>query len=123
MPLRTRVVEFTEAVIAGNHAQVIADYYHEDAFMQENLRPRREGRKALIAYENDALSRLKTMDTEAVRKILVDGDDVAIHWSFVATDLNDEKRRLIEVSLQKWRGDRIAEEQFFYDSATAWQTL
>jgi hypothetical protein len=32
-------------------------------------------------------------------------------------------RRLQELALQRWRGDRIAEERFFYDTASAWKTV
>ena len=32
-------------------------------------------------------------------------------------------RRLNELALQTWRGDRIAEERFVYDTGSAWQVV
>ena len=54
--------------------------------------------------------------TLPVDRFLVDGDDVAIHWVFEFTTRPDGKvLRFDEVALQRWRGDRIVEESFFYD--------
>jgi ketosteroid isomerase-like protein len=66
MPSRERVEAFIASVVAGDHVRAIADYYTEDASMQENLQPPRRGRAA---------------------------------------------------------GDRIAEERFVYDAATAWTVV
>lgn len=46
-----------------------------------------------------------------------DGDHVAIRWIFEFVG-NDGKTTLMEqLARQRWRGGRIAEEQFFYDLA------
>ncbi|MFX8016083.1 hypothetical protein ABTK76_19450, partial [Acinetobacter baumannii] len=68
-------------------------------------------------------SKLKSMHTHPVATFLVDGDRVVINWTFDATDLTGTTRRLEELALQRWRGDRIAEERFFYDAATAWRPI
>ncbi len=76
---------------------------------------------ALMAHEAKALSNMQKMETKPVATFLVDGDNVAIRWTFIMTDKAGTRRQLEEVSLQRWDGDRIASEQFFYDSKTAWQ--
>lgn len=120
MPSRERVNAFTAAVVNGDHVQAIEDFYHDDASMQENGAERRRGRDVLMRHEAKALSRLQQMHTHSPRAVLVDGDHVVIHWVFDATNHDGVTRRLEEISFQKWRGDRIAEERFFYDTATAW---
>jgi ribosomal silencing factor RsfS len=40
MPTRDRVAAFITSVVGGDHVRAIADYYHEDASMQENLQER-----------------------------------------------------------------------------------
>jgi ribosomal silencing factor RsfS len=40
MPTRERVAAFITSVVGGDHVRAIADYYHEDASMQENLQER-----------------------------------------------------------------------------------
>lgn len=123
MPERQRVLDFIAAVVSGDHAGAIADFYHPDATMQENGNPPRIGRDRLIAHERAALARLKAMHTHPVKTFLVDGDDVVIHWTFDATDLSGATRRLEELAFQRWQGDRIIKERFFYDTATAWQVV
>ena len=49
--------------------------------------------------------------------MLVDGDRVAIRWLFEFEFLDGRTLRLDEIAWQRWRGDRIVEEKFFYDPA------
>ncbi len=123
MPERQRVEAFIAAVVSGEHVQAIADFYREDASMQENLQEPRRGRVALIEHETNALKRLQRMYTHPNPAFLVDGDCVAINWIFDATGRDGTTRRLQEIALQRWWGDRILEERFFYNSASAWRAI
>jgi hypothetical protein len=123
MPSRERVEAFIAAVVGGDHVRAIADYYHEAASMQENLQtPRRQGRALLMAHEAKVLERTK-MYTHPDPLFLVDGNRVVINWTFDATGKDGVTRRLNELALQRWEGDRIAEERFVYDSASAWTVV
>ena len=123
MPERDRVEAFIAVVVSGDHVGAIADFYHEDASMQENLQPPRQGRALLMEHEARALRRHKKMHTHPNPTFLVDGDHVVINWTFDATGADDVTRRLNELALQRWSGDRIAEERFVYDTASAWGTV
>jgi len=123
MPDRKRVEAFIATVVSGDHVKAIADFYHEDASMQENLQEQRRGRALMMEHEAKALKRLKHMHTHPDPAYLVDGDLVAINWTFDATTPDGTTRRLEEVSLQRWRGDRVIAERFFYDTASAWRTV
>jgi SnoaL-like domain len=119
LPTRERVQAFIAAVVGGDHVGAIADYYHEGASMQENLKAPRLGRALLMAHEAQALQKVK-MYTHPEPLYLLDGSHVVIHWTFDATGKDGVTRRLNELALQRWEGDRIAEERFVYDSASAW---
>jgi hypothetical protein len=123
MPDRARVNAFVAAVVSGDHVGAIADYYHQDASMQENLDEPRRGRDGLMAHEAAVLKRLDTMHTHPDPLVLVDGDQVVINWTFDATTTDGITRRLNELALQRWVGDRIAEERFVYDTASAWRVV
>jgi len=123
LPERSRVEAFIAAVESGDHVRAIADFYHADASMQENAGPLRSGREVLIEHEARALQQLRRMDTHPVETWLLDGDRVVIHWTFDATDAKGVTRRLEELALQRWRGDRIESERFFYDAAAAWRVV
>lgn len=123
MPTLERVQAFIAQVVSGDHVGAIRDFYREDASMRENMGEPRRGRDLLMAHEAKALSRLAQMHTHAPGAVVIDGDQVVIHWTFDATDKAGVTRRLEELSLQRWDGDRIRDELFFYDTATAWQAI
>src|SRR5664279_2315691 len=117
MPSCERAEAFVAAVLAGNFVQSIRDFYAEDATAQENLQAPRVGREALIAHEEKALRSMGKVEPHATT-LLVDGDRVVIGWRFDMTGHDGVIRRLDELTLQTWRGDRIATERFFYDPAS-----
>jgi hypothetical protein len=47
----------------------------------------------------------------------VNGDHVVIRWVFDFRFRNGRTMRMEELAWQRWQGDRIAEEEFFYDPA------
>ncbi|MBR1221145.1 nuclear transport factor 2 family protein [Bradyrhizobium sp. U87765 SZCCT0131] len=114
MPSRARVDEFIAAVESGDHAGAIERFYTEDATMQENVAPPRVGREGLVAHERAALARMRQIESKAMASV-VEGDRVAIHWIFDIINLDGSERRVDEVALQEWRGDRIFRERFFYN--------
>ncbi len=120
MPDRARVMEFVSMVVSGDHVAAIENFYHNDATMQENRNEPRRGRDILIAHEAKALSRIKRMHTHPAQVIVVDGDNVAIQWTFDRISHDGRVHRLEEIALQVWKADRILHERFFYDAASAW---
>jgi ketosteroid isomerase-like protein len=120
MPDRARVMDFVATVVSGDHVGAIEHFYHEDATMQENRNTPRRGRELLMAHEARVLSRIKHMHTHPAEVVLVDGDNVAIRWTFDRIGHDGQVHRLEEVALQMWKADRIQHERFFYDTASAW---
>lgn len=49
--------------------------------------------------------------------MLVNGEIVVIRWVFEFEWLDGKRTRIEELAYQRWKGERIAEEQFFYDPA------
>lgn len=123
MPERSRVEAFVATVESGDHVKAIRDFYHEDATMQEPGKEPRRGRDVLVVHEQNTLDRLQRMYTHPARAILVDGDNVVIQWIFDATNREGVTRRLEELAFQRWRGDRIIEERFFYDTSSSWTVV
>ena len=115
MPSRERVNAFVATVRAGRYVEAIADFYAEDASMRDNLGPPRRGRDTLIAHEKAMLGSVAGIATAA--PVIVDGERVVVGWVFEMTTQGGEVLRLDELTLQTWRGERIVEEQFYYDPA------
>lgn len=117
MPTPARLEAFIAAVEGGAHAKAIEDYYTEDATMRENQAEPRRGRSTLVAQESAVLDRTESVVSTCVRPVLVNGDHVGIHWIFEFAFKGGARMRMEEIAWQRWDGERIAEEQFFYDPA------
>jgi hypothetical protein len=55
------------------------------------------------------------VESTCVRPVFVNGDHVVIRWIFAFTGLDGQERRMEELAWQRWEGERIAQEEFFYD--------
>ncbi len=119
MPSRQTVQDFITLVEQGHYVEAIEQFYAPDATMQENSEPPRRGRNALVAYERAVIAACSAMRTLPVDSWLVDGDFVVIHWVFEFTRLSGKTMRIDELSHQRWQGEKIVEERFFYDPVAA----
>ncbi|WP_374437777.1 hypothetical protein [Inhella sp.] len=57
------------------------------------------------------------MRSECVHPVFVHADQVVIRWIFEFEQLDGRRQRFEELAYQRWEGERIVEEQFFYDPA------
>ena|SRR5215207_8540893 len=117
MPTRETIERFVARVESNAHAEAIAEFYAEDGSIQENQSPPRVGREALIAGEKKTLARAARVTSTCVRPVFVDGDHAVIRWIFRFEWLDGTVTEMEEVTMQRWQGERIASEQFFYDPA------
>jgi ketosteroid isomerase-like protein len=115
MPARDRVAAFIAVVEAGRYVEAIEQFYHPDASMQENQQPPRVGRDRLVADERATMAQFASMKSDPVEDLLIDGDKVMIRWRFTFTPAEGPPMVMEELALQRWAGDRIAQERFFYD--------
>jgi hypothetical protein len=115
MPTSQRLQALIAAVKSGDYVGAIRDFYHEDATMHENQKPPRVGRDALIANEERAMAKTKSIRALKLEAFHGGGDSVAIHSVYEIVEADGRRWTLDEMSIQRWRGDRIAEEFFFYD--------
>jgi predicted SnoaL-like aldol condensation-catalyzing enzyme len=119
MPSRQTVQDFIALVEQGHYLEAIEQYYAPDASMQENSEAPRRGRDTLIAYERAVIAACSAMRTLPVDSWLIDGDFVVIHWVFEFTRLSGRTMRIDELAHQRWQGEKIVEERFFYDPVAA----
>ncbi|MBP7659881.1 MAG: nuclear transport factor 2 family protein [Burkholderiaceae bacterium] len=117
MPSVQALEQFIARVESNAHVEAVLEFYTADASQQENQNPPRVGREAHAANERRVLARARSVSSLCVRPVLVDGDRVAIRWIFQFDWLDGTRTRMEEIAWQRWEGDRIAEEIFFYDPA------
>ena len=117
MPTSETLERFIARVEQNAHAEAIEEFYTADASMQENQSAPRTGRDLLVANERRVLARAKTVSSTCVRPVFVNDDHVVIRWIFEFEWLDGTCTRMEELAYQRWAGERIVEEQFFYDPA------
>jgi ketosteroid isomerase-like protein len=117
MPTADTVERFIARVEQNAYVEAIAEFYTPNASMQENQSPPRLGRDTLVAHERQVLANVRTVTATCVRPVFVHGDRVVIRWVFRFEFLDGSTLQMDELAYQRWEGERIAEETFFYDPA------
>ena len=117
MPSNDTLERFIARVEENAHADAIEEFYAENSTMRENHEALRIGRDVHIANERRVLARAKTVQSQCVRPVFVNGDYVVIRWVFDFEWLDGTLTHMEELAYQRWEGERMAEEQFFYDPA------
>ena len=117
MPTAQTLERFIARVESNAHVEACEEFYAEHSTMQENQEAPRVGRAAHVANERRVLGRAKSVTSTCVRPVLVNGDHVVIRWIFRFEWLDGTVTRMEELAWQRWEGERIAEETFFYDPA------
>ena len=117
MPSQDTLERFIALVESNAHDQAIEAFYAPNASMQENQSPPRVGRDQLLTREREVMARAASIHSRCVRPVCVNGDHVVIRWVFRFVWKDDSVTEMEELAWQRWEGERIGEEQFFYDPA------
>lgn len=117
MPSAETLERFVKRVESNAHAEAIEEFYTHGASMRENFAPPRVGRALLVEHEKKVLARARSVKTTCVRPVFSEGDRVVVRWIFEFEWQDGSRTRMEELAYQRWEGERIAEEQFFYDPA------
>jgi len=115
MPSAESLERFIALVEQNAHIEAVEAFYTADASMQENQSAPRVGRESHVANERRVLSNAKALTSRCVRPVFVNGDHVVIRWIFRFEWLDGSVTQMEELAYQRWEGERIAEEKFFYD--------
>lgn len=115
MPTLNTVEAFVSLVEAGQGLLAMERFYAEHVAMQENQAEPRAGKAALLEHERRAQAAVRDLSSTCLRPVLVSGDVAVIRWVIEYTHRAGQPVRLEELAYQRWEGERIVHEQFFYD--------
>jgi SnoaL-like domain len=115
MPTPDTLEGFIAQVERNDHVGALEAFYAEDCALRENHEPPRVGRDFHIAKEHAVFARARSVESRCVRPVFTSGDQVVIRWIFRFEWLDGTVTQMEELAVQRWVGERIAEEQFFYD--------
>ena len=117
MPTPQTLERFIAMVESNDHVRACEQFYTEGSTMQENLGAPRAGRDAHVENERQVMARAQSVTSTCVRPVLANGDHVVIRWIFHFVWRDGSVTHMEELAWQRWEGERIAEETFFYDPA------
>ena len=115
MPSAAAVNDLIDAVEAGRFVEAIERFYAPQASMQENTDDPRRGIAALVENESRILSIFTQVRGRSLGPALVAGARVAINWAGDFERADGTRAHMEEVAWQRWQGDKVVEERFFYD--------
>ena len=117
MPRQDTLERFIRRVEENAHAEACEEFYTEHSSMSENLAAPRVGRDKHVASERAVMARAQRIVSRCVRPVFVNGDHVVVRWIFDFEWRDGTTMHMEELAYQRWEGERIAEETFFYDPA------
>ena len=117
MPSADTLQRFIARVESNAHVEAIHEFYVEDASMRENMKEPRVGRAALMERERKTMDKARDVRSRCVPPVFVNGDHAVVRWIFDFEWADGTRTHLEELAYQRWEGERIAEEHFFYDPA------
>jgi hypothetical protein len=117
MPSAETLERFIARVEQNAHTEALEEFYTANASMQENQSTPRVGRDAHVANERHVIAKARTLVSKCIRPVFVSGDKVVIRWTFQFEWLDGTVTHMEELAYQRWEGERVAEETFFYDPA------
>lgn len=116
-PLNDHVAQLIALVEAGRSVDAIDRFYADDVVVFENHELARAGRVACAAFERESLARQPAPPhCRALAVACNEGSGRAfIEWQIRYKTAEDRWMRMEEVAVQRWSGDRIVEERFYYE--------
>ena len=117
MPTPDTLERFIALVESNAHDVACEQFYAEHSSMQENQGTPRVGRDRHVANEKAVMARAKSISSTCVRPVFVNGDHVVIRWIFHFVWRDGTATHMEELACQRWEGERIVQETFFYDPA------
>jgi SnoaL-like domain len=117
MPAPETLERFVALVERNAHVEAIEAFYADNASMRENQSTPRIGRDVLATNERRVLAKARSVRSTCVRPVFVSGEFVVIRWIFEFEWADGGRTRMEELAYQRWEGERIVDETFFYDPA------
>ena len=112
--LRERVDQLNHMIAQGQIMEAMRTFYTHDLVMGENDNPPTEGLQANLAREEDFVANTTWYGLEL--KGVAVGDGITMvqwHMDFHNTHYGN-RLRFNQVAVQRWRGDKIYDERFYY---------
>jgi len=103
-------------IAEGKLLDAFDKYYHVDVVQEEATGEKRVGKEANRNFQSEFLGMINDIHGTGVRNLTSDEKEgVTMVESWMDVTMKDGTRTMMEeVAVQKWRGDQIVYERFYY---------
>jgi len=117
MSYLSQITELYDLMGQGDMMGAFEKYYHEDVIMVEANGEKREGKTINREFEQNWLNSIQTIHATGVDAFTSNEDEgVTMVESWLDVEFKDGNRmKLEEVAVQRWQGDQIVHERFYYN--------
>jgi hypothetical protein len=119
MTYQERAEDLYNMINSGQLMDAFEKYYHENCVMTEATGDRREGKAANRQYEEKFLASVKEFHGAGVGTINSNEEakTTSVESWMDVTFQDGNRVKLEQVAVQKWDGDHIVDERFYYNAA------
>jgi SnoaL-like domain len=114
--LKAKVDTLNEMILNGKILEAFDQFYADDVVMQDNNYPARIGKADNRLYEESFVNGLTAFRGATVENVIISDGIAVIEWWFDYTHKDYGDRNYKQVSVQRWKDDKIVEEKFYYNS-------
>jgi ketosteroid isomerase-like protein len=106
-----------EMIGQGRLLEAFDKYYDDNVEMVEASGEVRKGKEANRKFQTEFLGMIKEVHGSGLKSVAAnDKDDVTMIESWMDVTMNDGNRsKMEEVAVQKWQGNKIIHERFYYN--------
>jgi uncharacterized protein (TIGR02246 family) len=119
MNYKEKISDVYNMLSQGKGMEAFEKYYHEDVVMIEATGEVRKGKEANREFEVNFFTTVKEQHGGGVIAVTSDEENgITMVESWMDVTFTDGNRmKMEEVARQKWEGDQITEERFYYNAA------
>ena len=114
MSTKDNVQAVIDGILAGKILETFDAYYADDVVMSENKKDERVGKAKNREYELQFLDNIQEFHGAKVGRVLVDGDNAAVEWTFDVTFKGGNRVVMEQVAPQTWKDGKIIREDFYH---------
>lgn len=119
MTVKKDIQNMNAMILKGKAMEAFEKYYADNVVMQENENPPTVGKDANREREKQFFENIKKIHGAEVKAVTV-GDGVSmVEWFMDFTSKDGKRKKLNEVTVQRWKNRKIVHEKFYYDSNPA----
>lgn len=116
MSLSEQVERFNQYLRQGQTLLAIEQFYAEEVVIRENEHVQWTSKQGFWEAEKKNLQKVKALGISIVNQAINESTGVVMtEYSIEFENLQAERYRLNEVSVQQWLGGQIVAERFFYE--------